>query len=121
MKGEKKRRLEKGGWSVGSAYDFLEMDEEERAYVETKIALARALRERRRHEQLTQSQLAERLGSSQSRVAKMEAADPSVSVDCLIRSLFSLGASQADVARAIREGPVEAQPDPQALRSRSAP
>lgn len=104
MRADKKRRLERSGWNVGSAYDFLEMDEEERAYVETKIALARALRERRQKEELTQSQLAERLGSSQSRVAKMEAADPSVTVDRLIRSLFSLGATQADVARAIREG-----------------
>ncbi len=104
MKAEKKRRLEKAGWTVGSAYDFLELDQDERAYVETKIALAQALRERRQKEKLTQSQFAERVGSSQSRVAKMEAADPSVTLDLLMRSLFNLGATQAEVARIIRKG-----------------
>lgn len=104
MKSEKKGRLEKAGWAVGTAYEFLELDEEERAYVETKLALAQALRERRQTEELTQTQLADRMGSSQSRVAKMEAADPSVTLDLLIRSLFNLGATQAEVARIIRKG-----------------
>jgi DNA-binding XRE family transcriptional regulator len=104
MRAEKKRRLQKAGWAVGTAYEFLELDEEERAYVETKLALAQALRERRHMERITQSDLADRLGSSQSRVAKMEAADPSVTLDLLMRSLFSLGATQAEVARIIRRG-----------------
>jgi predicted XRE-type DNA-binding protein len=104
MKSDKKQRLEKAGWTVGDAYDFLELDEEERSYVETKLALAQALRQRRHEQELTQSELAERLGSSQSRVAKMEAADPSVTMDLLMRSLFSLGTTQAEVARIIRKG-----------------
>ena len=98
MKSDKKRRLEKAGWVVGTAYEFLELDEEEQAYVETKLALAQALRERRQLEELTQSELADRLGSSQSRVAKMEAADSSVSMDLLIRTLLRLGASAQTVA-----------------------
>jgi len=39
--------------------------------------------------------------SSQSRLAKMEGGDPSVSLDLLIRSLLALGASNRDLARAI--------------------
>ena len=49
----------------------------------------------------TQLQVARRLGSSQSRVAKMEAADASVSLDLLIKSLLALGASRSEVGRVI--------------------
>ena len=104
MKPEKKRRLKKAGWSVGDAHDFLGLGEEERAYVETKLSLAQALREHRQKQDLTQSELAERLGSSQSRVAKMEAADATVTMDLLIRSLFNLSVTQAEVARIIKRG-----------------
>ncbi len=104
MKPDKKRRLKKAGWTVGDAEDFLGLDEEERAYIETKLALAQALREQRLEQELTQSELAERLSSSQSRVAKMEAADSTVTMDLLIRSLFHLGVTQAEVARIIRRG-----------------
>ncbi len=50
---------------------------------------------------LTQIQLASLLGSSQSRVAKVEAADTSVSLDLLIRSLLAMGASNRELARYI--------------------
>jgi len=50
---------------------------------------------------LSQTELAKLLHPSQSRVAKMEGGDPSVSIDLLIRSLLALGASNRDLARAI--------------------
>jgi hypothetical protein len=50
---------------------------------------------------LGQAGLAERIRSSQSRVAKMEADDPAVSIDLLVRSLFALGATNRDLARTI--------------------
>jgi transcriptional regulator with XRE-family HTH domain len=53
---------------------------------------------------MTQAQLAERLGSSQSRIAKIEAADPSVSIDLMLRSLLRLGASKRDIALLIGRG-----------------
>src|SRR5581483_4278956 len=43
---------------------------------------------------LSQAVVAKRLGSSQSRVAKMEAGDPSVSLDLLLRALLALGATR---------------------------
>jgi transcriptional regulator with XRE-family HTH domain len=46
-------------------------------------------------------ELAKRIGSSQSRVAKIEATDPSVSLDALVRSLIALGATRKDPARVI--------------------
>jgi transcriptional regulator with XRE-family HTH domain len=87
---------------VGDAGDFLELSKEERAFVETKLALSAGVRERRVRQRLTQAQLARHLGSSQSRVAKLESADPSVSMDLMVRSLLRLGATRADIARLIR-------------------
>ena len=65
-------------------------------------ALADGLRQRREQLGLTQAQAAQRCGSSQSRVAKMEVGDPSVSLDLIVRSLLALGASSEDLATAIR-------------------
>lgn len=97
----KKDRLVAAGWQSGDAADFLELTEEEAAFVELKLALADYLREVRTRNSWTQSQVARRLGSSQSRVAKMEAADASVSLDLLVKSLLTLGASRGEVGRVI--------------------
>jgi DNA-binding transcriptional regulator YiaG len=101
MEKTKRERLQKAGWAVGSAQDFLDLSDEEAALIEMKLALARSLKVRREEQNLTQSALARRLGSSQSRVAKMEAADPSVSMDLLVRSLLALGATRQEVGRII--------------------
>ena len=99
MREEKRRRLEAKGWRIGTAQEFLRLSAEEAAYIELKVRLAIGLREWRRRRDLTQSGLAKRLQSSQSRIAKMEAGDPSVSLDLLVRSLLALGASRRDVTR----------------------
>jgi DNA-binding XRE family transcriptional regulator len=101
MDKKKQKTLEAAGWRVGGAADFLELSPEEAEYVELKLALGSYLREVRRDHHWTQTQLARRLGSSQSRVAKMEAADNSVSVDLLLKSLLSVGATPKDVGRVI--------------------
>ena len=98
MDSAKRKRLEQGGWRVGSPRDLLGLTEEEATYVELKLALSSELRDRRKEEGLSQVELAKRLGSSQSRVAKMEASDPSVSVDLLIRGLLATGAKRRDIA-----------------------
>ncbi len=101
MHEEKRRRLEAKGWKVGSAREFLGLTDEEAAYIDIKLRLAASLRERRQHRGLSQAELARLLKSSQSRVAKMEAGDSSVSLDLLIRSLLALGMSNRDVSRII--------------------
>ncbi len=103
MNKAKRTKLEARGWRVGSAADFLRLTPEEAAFIETKFALSQSLRARRTEQRLSQTALAKRLKSSQSRVAKMEAADPSVSVDLLLRALFALGATPQDVAKALRK------------------
>jgi DNA-binding XRE family transcriptional regulator len=101
MEPRKRARLDAAGWRIGSAAELLGLRPSEAAYVEMKLALARQLRERRLQRKLSQAGLARLLGSSQSRVAKMEAGDPTVSADLLIRSLLSLGSTRRDVASAI--------------------
>jgi len=101
VRDEKKKRLGAGGWRFGTAKEFLGLSEEEAAYIELKLRLADSLRDRRRRRRLTQIALARLLRSSQSRVAKMEAADPSVSLDLLVRSLLALGASPRELSRII--------------------
>lgn len=104
MKTEKRKKLEKAGWRLGDAKDFLGLDASEAEYVEIKLGLARRLRELREQHRWTQADLAGLLGSSQSRVAKMEAADSTVSVDLLVRSLLVAGADRKDVGRAVSSG-----------------
>ena len=101
MKSAKKKQLEARGWKVGTVSEFLQLSPEESAYIEMKLALSKNLQERRKGRSLTQEQLASLLKSSQSRVAKMEAADGSVSLDLLVRSLLVAGVTKAEIARAI--------------------
>lgn len=98
----KRAKLVKAGWQVGSVQSFLGLSDAEVAYLDLKIALAATLRETRVSRCLTQVEAAARLSSSQSRLAKMEAADASVSIDLLVRSVFGLGGGPADIARALR-------------------
>lgn len=93
-----RKRLESAGWKVGDAREFLGLTDEETAIVELKVGLANAVRAQRSRRRLTQEQLGRLLGSSQSRIAKVEAADPSVSIDLMVRALLRMGASRQEVA-----------------------
>ena len=91
----------KNGWVEGSAQDLLGLSSADMEYIETRLALSRMLRDLRQKQQLTQVQIAARLHTSQSRVAKMEHADPTVSVDLLLQALFRLGVTRRDLAAAM--------------------
>ena len=101
MRKGKRNRLEEKGWKIGSADEFLELTSEESAYIDLKLRLSDSLRRRRTQKKLSQQQLASLIKSSQSRVAKMEAGDPSVSLDLLVKTLLALGASERDLANVI--------------------
>ena len=94
-----RKRLEEAGWQIGSAADFLGLTPQESAYIELRIRLADALKERRRTAKISQQAFATTMKSSQSRIAKAEANDPTVSLDLLIRSLIALGVSLGELAR----------------------
>ena len=101
MDDRKRKRLEAKGWKIGSTKDLLLLSDEEEAYIELRLKLAEGLKARRTDKGLTQIQLAKAIQSSQSRVAKMEAGDPTVSLDLLVRSLLVLGASNSELAKII--------------------
>lgn len=95
------KRLEKKGWRIGEVDEFLGLSEEESEFIELKLKLSEAFRSKRQQKGLTQVEIARTLRSSQSRVAKMEAGDPSVSVDLLIRALFALGTTRREIGRVV--------------------
>jgi len=97
----KRERLKRAGWRVGSTREFLGLSEEEAAFIELKLSLAQSLRKERQKQGLSQMQLAKLLESSQSRVAKMEAGDRSVTLDLLVRALLAIGTTKRQLARII--------------------
>jgi ribosome-binding protein aMBF1 (putative translation factor) len=101
MNSVKKARLRQEGWTVGNAAQFLNLSPQEAQFVELKLALATGIRQLREQHGMTQADLAGQLGSSQSRVAKMEAADRSVTVDLMVRSLLAIGATPGEIAKLI--------------------
>ena len=101
MRKQKKKRLEATGWKIGTVKEFLGLSDEESAYIELKVKLAAGLKQRRQQQGLSQLELAAKLQSSQSRVAKMEAGDPSVSLDLLVRALITLGTSDRELSQII--------------------
>lgn len=101
MKHSKKKKLESKGWKIGSVDDFLSLTKEESEFIRIKLALARHLKLKRIDKNYSQTDLARQIKSSQSRVAKMEQGDPSVSLDLLIHSLFALGATRKELAKVI--------------------
>lgn len=101
MNAATKARLEKKGWKFGSPKDLLGLTDQEEALIEIRVRLSNNLRKRRVQRHLTQVEFAKLIGSSQSRVTKMETGDPSVSLDLLVRSYLALGATPRELARAI--------------------
>ena len=105
VKATKRKKLESKGWKVGSADEFLNLSPEEAAYVDLKLSLGNSLRTRRLKKKMSQVELAKLVASSQSRIAKMEAGDPSVSIDLLVKSLLALGVSRKELAKAVATTP----------------
>ena len=100
MNSARLKKLRAAGWKVGNARDFLKLSDEEAMLVELKLSLTSALKEARQKRRISQTDLAQRLGSSQSRVAKIEAGDPSVSLDLIVKALFATGATRRELQRA---------------------
>ena len=104
MKKSKLERLRAAGWKSGTTQDFLGLTDEEVALIELKLGIADLLRTERESQELTQTDLAERIGSSQSRIAKMEAGKPTVSLDLMFKAAFSLGISRRELGKRITGG-----------------
>jgi len=101
MDSKKKKKLEAKGWVFGNAADFLGLTPEEARLIDLKLALRASIKEERTKQNVTQAELAKAMGSSQSRVAKIERGDPAVSVDLLLKALMALGMSNKQISRII--------------------
>lgn len=104
MKAAKAKRLRAAGWKLGSVRDFLRLGDQEAALVDVKLCLMDALRLARHKRGISQIELAKRMGSSQSRIAKIEAGDPSVSLDLILRALVASGASRREIQETLASG-----------------
>lgn len=101
MSNAKLKRLQSAGWKTSGAKNFLQLSDAEAMLVELKLSLTDAVRQSRQKRGLSQIDLAQRIGSSQSRVAKMEAGDPSVSLDLILRAFFAFGGTRQELQRAV--------------------
>lgn len=101
MDPKKRQQLEAAGWTVGNTSEFLGLTRHEAELVEVKVKLALLVKRRRKEQNLSQDALAKLMGSSQSRVAKIESGDPSVSLDLIVRALLTSGATRKELAEAI--------------------
>ena len=101
MDSEKRKKLESAGWTVGDTSDFLGLTPAEAELVELKVQLALLVKEQRKRHNFSQDALAQKMGSSQSRVAKIESGDPSVSLDLIFRALLNIGVTRQELARII--------------------
>ena len=102
MQESKRRRLEESGWKIGTVEEFLGLTSEEVTLIEIKLALSESLRERRK-QQMTQSQLAQKIQSSQPRIARAEQGDRSVSFDLLLRAMLATGATPQEIGQIIAD------------------
>ncbi|MBC8203394.1 MAG: helix-turn-helix domain-containing protein [Planctomycetes bacterium] len=101
MKKNQQKRLEKAGWKFGTVSEFLNLTPEESELVEIRVALTVHFELKRNEMKLTQIDLAKKLGTSQSRVSKIENGDPSVSLDLLLENLVLMGATRKEIAKVI--------------------
>ena len=97
----KTARLEAAGWKTSTVQEFLGLSDEDMAVIEVKVALARRLRAQRTRAGMSQVEVARIVRSSQPRVAKMEAADKTVSIDLLVKALVKTGVSVQEIGRSL--------------------
>ena len=102
MDKRKRKLLEAQGWKIAGTREFLELTDDELEYIEIKIALSQFVKQQRKRRRLTQERAARLIGSSQSRIAKMEAGDPSVSIDFYVKWIIALGGSREELSEAIK-------------------
>ena len=106
MENQKRKKLEEKGFKVGSAGEFLELSPEEEAYIDIRLDISDLVKSRRSKMGWTQQELAGAIGSSQSRIAKLEAGDPGISLDMMIKALLQLGTSKKEIGKML-EGELE--------------
>jgi predicted XRE-type DNA-binding protein len=106
---KKRKSLAAAGWKVGDAAEFLGLTDDERQIVDFRLLVARGVRQHRESSGLSQQQLASKIGSSQSRVAKIESGSSEVSLDLMLRGFFTAGGRLVDLITASPSAPTSGQ------------
>lgn len=88
-------------WVETDIEEMLGLSAEDLVIVEFRAALAVALQQARKRRKLTQEAAAERIGTSQAQVSKMEAGRSSITIDRLIKALAALGVSRPTIVKAL--------------------
>jgi predicted XRE-type DNA-binding protein len=101
MKSEKSKKLEAKGWKLGTATEFLGLTPEDEAWIVMKRALRDKIVELCAAKNISQAELASKLGTKQPRISKIETGDKSVGYDLLMKSLLALGATPADIGKVL--------------------
>lgn len=91
MDAKKLKRLKKMGGRVTTVKELLGLTDADEVIIELRLQLAQAVRQRRMAAGITQAALAKAIGSSQSRVAKMEGGDPQASLESLVSAVIAVG------------------------------
>lgn len=85
-----------------SRAELLGLTPEDEAIVNIRLALHRTLKEARARSGLSQAALAQRIGSSQSRIAKAEAGRGEISLELILRAAIASGATAREIGEAIQ-------------------
>ena len=101
----RRKRLEAAGWKFETVEEFLSLTPDEARLIEVRLALSNALKKERKRLKLTQAQAANKLKTTQPRVSRMEAGDPSVSLEAILQYLFKLGMTNKSLGRTIASAP----------------
>lgn len=100
MTNSRQKKLEKAGFKIGTVQEFLNLSDEEMALIDLKVHLVKLLRRGRKSAGISQQSLARLIGSSQSRIAKMEGGDFNISLDLICKALFALKVPAREIGKA---------------------
>lgn len=98
MTEKKKKMLEANGYRVVDSADWLGLSNEEAQIVDMRVALAQELERVRKAKGVTQAELARRVGTKQSGVARMINNPDTSTMDNLIKGLIALGEPISKIA-----------------------
>ncbi|HLK57811.1 MAG TPA: helix-turn-helix domain-containing protein [Chthonomonadaceae bacterium] len=101
MDEETRARLEAAGFRETTVQELFGLTPEENEHIETRLALARLLKQLRQELHLTQKMMAVRIHSDQANVSRAEKNDPTISLEWMLKAIYALGADRERVAKAI--------------------
>ena len=93
----KRAALAAAGFVPVEISDILRLTPAEEAMIATRLAIRDAVRDLRKSSGLSQAELAKAMGSTQSKVARIETVAVGVSLDLMLKALYTLGGTLGDL------------------------